>query len=137
MATRITAVMGSLLVWSERPIFGHGITNGLMGRGLLVLQEAFAFSTIHNTSTIGALLLVFGVVFTGMCIYLLYKFINRSRQRGTAKVFMFLAVMLIINNNLLIYNELFYAILLYGISPRLPVKVYESSRMVPNVYRKM
>ncbi|RJR26637.1 hypothetical protein C4561_04795 [candidate division WWE3 bacterium] len=129
MATRITAIMASLLVWSERPIFGHGITIGLGGRGLLVMQEAFAFSTRHNTTTIGSLLLVFGVVFTGMCIYLLYKFINRSRQRGPAKVFMFLAVMLIINNNSLIYNELFYTILFYGISPRFPIKF---SRVLEN-----
>lgn len=112
---RIVALSANLLTWIEKPLFGNGITIGLLEKTLTRMKTGYDFSTVHNTSTIGALLATFGMLFTGIYLYLLFKLIGKSKQRRLLRGFMFLGILITINTQLLIYNELLYTIIFYGL----------------------
>jgi hypothetical protein len=118
---RTIAVFSNITVWAERPIFGHGIESGLEKEARLKIKEnlnAVSISSVDNTSTIGAFLVAFGIVFTILYVYLVYKLIKQSNQNRIVKVLIFLSIMTTINTQLLIYNELLYVILFYGLFSR-------------------
>lgn len=121
LEVRTTALLSNIVIWTERPIFGHGIESGLEQRVVMEIRKNLLVNptlTIHNTSTIGALLSAFGLIFTLLYIYLMYRLIRNSYQPGLIKILIFLAIMVTINTQLLIYNELLYVILVYGLTRR-------------------
>jgi hypothetical protein len=110
---RMVAIFANLLVWIESPFFGHGIIE-LIGQTLEYMQNNYVFSTSHNTSTIGAMLVVFGLIFTAIFIFCLYKLLNKPKFGNLICAISFIAIMISINSQLLIYNELLYTIVAFG-----------------------
>lgn len=110
---RIVAVLANLSFWIENPFFGHGIEAlGSSVRGHMLSK--FNFSTAHNTSTTGAMLVSFGIVFTFFTVYGLFRFLEASKVNKIVIIMMFLVVMFCINTQLFIYNEVLYTLILYG-----------------------
>ena len=110
---RIAAIKANLVTWIESPIFGKGLTQALLKDVPEKIQNYYP--TLHNTSTIGALLSVFGLIFTSIYLFLIYKLISKSHCKILGKIFIFLAIMITISSQLLIYNELLYTIIIFGI----------------------
>ena len=84
-----------------------------------MIQEnlnAVSISSFDNTSTIGALLVSFGLIFTILYVYLIYNLVKQSSQNRVVEILIMLAIMITINTQLLIYNELLYVILYYGLT---------------------
>lgn len=110
---RTVAIWVNLVVWISNPFFGSGI-NSLISTTLELLKNNSSYSTSHNTSTIGALLVVFGSFFTIIFIYYLFKLLNKSKYGKITGIISFLAIMISINTQLLIYNEILYTIIVFG-----------------------
>jgi hypothetical protein len=111
---RTVAIISNLTIWLNNPLFGNGIVSG-MHQTLELMQNNSRFSVSHNTSTIGALLVVFGSVFTTIFIVYLYKLLSLIKYGKITISFIFIAIMLSINTQLLIYNELLYTIFVFGV----------------------
>ena len=118
---RTIGLISNIMVWIKKPIFGYGIQSGLAKETREMIQKnlnAISISSIDNTSTIGALLAAFGLIFTILYVYLIYKLVKQSSQNRLVKFLIFLSIMITINTQLLIYNELLYVILYYGLTSR-------------------
>lgn len=132
---RTTGIFSNIMVWIKRPIFGYGITSGLGKESREMIQKnlsAVSISSIDNTSTIGALLVAFGLIFTILYVYLIYKLVKQSSQNRLVKFLIFLSIMITINTQLLVYNELLYVILYYGLATCIPGKVVTMSIKLKN-----
>lgn len=118
---RTIGLISNIMVWIKSPIFGNGIANGLEKQARVMIQEnlsAVSISSFDNTSTIGALLVSFGLIFTILYVYLIYKLVKQSSQNRAVELLIMLAIMITINTQLLMYNELLYVILYYGLTNR-------------------
>lgn len=116
---RTIGLISNIMVWIKRPIFGYGIVNGLEKEARVMIQDnlnAVSISSFDNTSTIGALLVSFGLIFTILYVYLIYNLVKQSSQNRVVEILIMLAIMITINTQLLIYNELLYVILYYGLT---------------------
>ena len=111
---RVVAVYANLKTWIKRPIFGSGIVKGI-GETLKGMQTDYSFSTGHNTSTIGALLVIFGSIFTFIYMYYIYRLLGKSKCNKWVIILSYIAIMITINTQLLIYNELLYTIVMFGV----------------------
>lgn len=111
---RVIAVVANLVAWANSPIFGNGLTKGLLELSLGFLEKNKFYSTTHNTSTTGAMLNVFGLVFTFIHTTLLFRAITVRQSNTIVKLLIMIAILMSINTQLLIYNELIYIFAIYG-----------------------
>ncbi|MGH2317017.1 hypothetical protein ACRC6Q_04565 [Planococcus sp. SE5232] len=107
---RTGAVLGNLSVWMQSPFFGKGITGGISES-----VQNMASITTHNTSTIGALLVIFGPIFTFIYIYSFFNLFQKFKQGLIVSIGLLIAIMISINTQLLIYNELIYLFVFLGL----------------------
>ena len=111
---RVTAVTATLQAWQLRPIFGSGISSGL-------LTEVYArisrdvLGTVHITTTHGAFLVVFGSLFTVLNLYMIYRLACKLSSVRLFRVLLFATIMLMLNTQLMMYNEIVYIMVFYGI----------------------
>ncbi|PAQ13794.1 hypothetical protein CD798_13265 [Bacillaceae bacterium SAOS 7] len=111
---RMVAILANFSFWLEHPIFGGGINAFSIIKSQM--EKSFAFSTTHNTSTIGALFSTLGAIFSLIFIMGIYNLFRQSRLSKIGAFMIFLAVMLTINTQLLNYNEILYVLVAFGIS---------------------
>ncbi|WP_100401589.1 O-antigen ligase family protein [Bacillus sp. FJAT-42315] len=111
---RMVAILANFSFWLEHPIFGGGINAFSIIKSQM--EKSFAFSTTHNTSTIGALFSTLGAIFSLIFIMGLYNLFRQSHLSKIGAFMIFLAVMLTINTQLLNYNEILYVLVAFGIS---------------------
>jgi len=112
MSIRLSAIVTNIIVWIKKALFGNGIS------GLYDVRDLMksSISDINNTSTSGALLSTFGVLFTSIYHVLLFMLIQSFKGNKLTSIIIFGVILFIINSQLLIYNELLYLILFFGIS---------------------
>lgn len=111
---REVAIYANLKTWTKKPIFGNGIVKGIEG-ALNSMMNDYGFSTSHNTSTTGALIVIFGSIFTFIYMYYIYRLLVKSRCKIWVIILSYIAITISINTQLLIYNELLYTIVVFGI----------------------
>ncbi|WP_075981922.1 O-antigen ligase family protein [Bacillus massilinigeriensis] len=110
---RMVAILANLKLWGDSPILGSGI-QALANSVKDVMQTQFSYSTVHNTSTTGAMLVAFGLIFVIIVTTSLYMFIRESSQNTFVVLVIFLVIMFSINTQLLIYNEFLYTLIIFG-----------------------
>lgn len=106
---RVEALLRNLQVWWRSPIFGSGI---ITGNEFLKDSEVIRYSVngYHNTSSITAMLVFFGIGFTSIALVYLFRF-SRYLKNG---ILFFFAIMIVLNSQLFIYDTILYTLILFG-----------------------
>lgn len=107
---RSAVIIANTLAGLKNPFSGLGITNGFE----YVHSEFLRNITDSNTSTTTAIFLVFGIIATIVMIYLQIKLIFSSKSGFICNFILFLAFLMSINSQLLIYDQMFYVICFSG-----------------------
>jgi len=106
---RTTSIGVELDLWTERPLFGHGIQRGFelsKQSGAEVLG-----SYMFNTSTITGLLVTLGAVFTFILLLMLINFSFRLEAKFLGILLITIGIVIMISSQLMMYNAYFYALL--------------------------
>ncbi|MFZ5968925.1 MAG: O-antigen ligase family protein [Bacillota bacterium] len=110
---RRTSILVELKLWSERPLFGYGITTGIdlsKYYGSQILGEF-----MYNTSTFTGMLVTLGGIFTIGISIMLIKSIWRIRASYVVKLLILSTIVLILSSQLMMYNAYLYAFMFFGL----------------------
>jgi hypothetical protein len=114
---RTSSVTINLQLWSENPIFGKGLTEGL--ETSVSAGEALMKSNYYaNTSTITLFLLIFGMPLSLICIFLIGIFCLKSHHRLLVKISIFISLMIMFNSQALLNDIYFFSILFFALSKK-------------------
>lgn len=107
---RSAAIIANILAGLKNPFSGLGITGGFEYVHNVFLTNI----TDSNTSTTTAIFLVFGIIAIISITYLQIKLIFSSKSGFICNFIVFLAFLMSINSQLLIYDQMFYIICFSG-----------------------
>lgn len=110
---RYLSIKSNIQVWLESPIWGNGITDGVSEKFAMYFGNDFE---VHNTTTIGAYLAVFGLFFVVVLLIGFLKFYVNLTNNRYLGICIFVIFMLPLNSQMIIYNLIIFVIFFYGIS---------------------
>lgn len=108
---RVGSIIANIVSGIESPIYGKGISFGFQN----TLDKYLGQISIHNTSTSTVMFMLFGIVFSVLFLYLQYKTTTLGLKKMSTKIVLFMASLIAVNAQLLLYDQMFYIILFSGL----------------------
>lgn len=110
---RLAGVQAGLEVFKHNPLFGTGFKKASSIMVDIMTSEA---DTASQTSTITAFLAFFGLPFTMLVTIPYFKALIPKRLNLFSKMFLFIGIMLSINNERYVWELTYYIFVLYGVA---------------------
>lgn len=111
---RMTSITATLQAWQLRPIFGSGISSGLLTETYDRIARD-VIGPVSITTTHGAYLAAFGLLFVLLNLFMIYRLACKLSSMRLIRGLLFATIVLLLNTQFMIYNEIVYSLVFYGI----------------------
>lgn len=104
---RTASIIANIESGFESPIIGKGISYGFES----TIENFLGTVTTHNTSTSTVYFMIFGIFFIIIILYLHAMVIFSKKRNLISSILIFVASLIAVNSQLLIYDQVFYLLL--------------------------